>query len=279
VNLDPIEKKPLYHFLPGQQAMSIATVGCNLHCKQCQNWQISQANPDKYPPIKISPKEIVKETKKAGSRIISYTYTEPTVFYEYMLDTAKLARKDGIKNVIVSNGFINPEPLKNLCRYIDGANIDLKSITEKFYKEICDARLQPILKAIEILHKNKIWIELTNLVIPTLNDRESELKKLVLWVKKLDKNIPLHFSAFFPTYKLQNISPTPESTLKKAREIALGAGLNYVYTGNIIDDEGSTTFCPKCRKAVITRQGYRIVKNLLKDGKCSCGEKIAGVWE
>lgn len=276
---DPIEKKPLYHFLPGEQAMSLATIGCNLHCKQCQNWQISQTKPEYYPYISLTPEEVVEKTREAECRIIAYTYTEPTIFYEYMLDTAKIAKKHGLKNVIVSNGFINPEPLKELCKYIDGANIDLKSFSEGFYNEICDGRLEPVLKAIEILHENNVWVEITNLIIPTLNDKEPEIRKLAEWVKELDADIPLHFSAFYPTYKLQDITPTPDSILKKARKIALKAGLKYVYTGNIDDDEGSATFCPKCKKAVIKRRGFSVFEINIEKGKCKfCGAKILGIW-
>jgi len=275
---DPIEKKPLYHFMPGEKAMSVATIGCNLHCKQCQNWQISQTKFEYYPYITLLPQEVVDKTIESECGIIAYTYTEPTVFYEYMLDTAKIAKKQGIKNVIVSNGFINPEPLKELCKYIDGANIDLKSFSEGFYNEICDGRLEPVLKAIEILHENNVWVEITNLIIPTLNDKEEETKRLAEWVKRLDANIPLHFSAFYPTYKLQDITPTPDSILKKARKIALKAGLKYVYTGNIDDDEGSATFCPKCGKAVIKRKDFFVLQNNLKKGACSCGGRIPGIW-
>lgn len=277
---ESILKKPLYHFLPGTNAYSIATAGCNLRCKHCQNYEISQAMPEDIPNLNFTPKVVVENAIKSNCKSIAYTFTEPTIFYEMMLDIAKLAKKKGLKNVIVSNGFINPEPLKELCKYIDAANIDLKAFTEKFYKEICEARLQPILKAIEILHENKVWVELTNLIIPTLNDKETEIKKLVKWVAKLDKNMPLHFSAFYPMYKLTNIEPTPSETLKKARKIALKAGLKYVYTGNIEDEEGSTTFCPKCKKPVIIRQGYYVFRNNLQDGKCKfCNEKIDGVWE
>ncbi|MBS3090252.1 AmmeMemoRadiSam system radical SAM enzyme [Candidatus Pacearchaeota archaeon] len=279
-NLDPIEKKPFYHFMPGEQVMSLATVGCNLHCKQCQNWQISQVRVEYYPSISLTPEEVVEKTMEAECKIIAYTYTEPTVFYEYMLDIAKLARKQGIKNVIVSNGFINPEPLKELCKYIDAANIDLKSITDKFYGQVCDGSLQPILKAIEILHENKIWTEITNLIIPGFNDKESEIKGLVQWVKDLGRSMPLHFSAFSPTYKLVQCSPTPKEALIKARQIALKAGLKHVYTGNVDNEEGSTTFCPKCKKPLIVRQGNYVFKNLIEKGKCKfCNEKIAGVWE
>ncbi|MFH0831622.1 MAG: AmmeMemoRadiSam system radical SAM enzyme [archaeon] len=279
MNPDPIEKKPLYHFMPGQQAMSIATVGCNLHCQQCQNWQISQERPEYYPSITMSPEEIVQKTIDAECSIIAYTYTEPTVFYEYMLDTAKIAREKGIKNVLVSNGFINPEPLNELCRYIDAANIDLKSISEKFYRKICDGSIEPVLDSIKMLHKNKIWLELTNLIIPKLNDSEEEIKELAGYIAKIDKNIPLHLSAFHPTFKMANLQPTPEKTIIRAKDIALRAGLKYVYTGNINDSEANATCCPKCKKQLIIRQGYFVFKNYIEKGRCRfCNEKIAGIF-
>lgn len=279
--LDPIEKKPLYHFLPGQSTLSIATVGCNLNCKHCQNWEISQANPNEIRTKEISPKEIVKEAKKSKVKIISYTYTEPTIFYEYMLDIAKLAKKEGIKNMIVSNGFINPEPLKKLCKYIDAANIDLKSIDDNFYKKICGARVGPVFEALKILKKEGVWIEITNLLIPGLNDKEKDIKKLVSWIKdNLGETVPIHFTAFYPTYKLSHLSATSIETLKKAREIALEVGLKYVYTGNIPDSDGDITFCPKCKKILIKRRLFSIIENNLKENKCSkCNEKIDGVWD
>ncbi len=277
--LDPIEKKPFYHFLPEEQVMSIATVGCNLKCLHCQNWEISQAKPEQYSSVTLLPEEVVKKTKAAGSRIIAYTYTEPTIFYEYMLDTAKLAKKAGIRNVIVSNGFINPEPLKELCKHIEGANIDVKGNT-KFYKEVCRGRIEPILEAIKILHKNKVWIEITNLVILGYNDDEKGIKEIVDFVKQLDKNIPLHFSAFYPCYKMTNAPSTPATTIVKARDLALKEGLNYVYTGNISDIKGSTTYCPRCKKELIIRYGHTVTENNLVNGKCKfCKEKIAGIWK
>lgn len=278
--LDPIEKKPFYHFMPGQQALSIATFGCNLKCKHCQNWKISQANPDESMAREISPEEVIKIAKEKNIKIISYTYTEPTIFYEYMLDIAKLAKKAGIKNTIVSNGFINPLPLKKLCRYIGGANIDLKSISDKFYKEVCEARVSPVLETLKILKKEKVWTEITNLIIPTLNDSEKDIKELVKWVKEnLGKEAVLHFTAFYPTYKLSHLPPTPIETLKKARKIALQEGLKYVYTGNVQDEEGDSTFCPKCEKTLVKRRLLSIIENNLKKGRCSrCNEKVDGVW-
>jgi pyruvate formate lyase activating enzyme len=279
VSFDPIEKKPLYHFLPGQITLSIATAGCNLNCKHCQNWEISQARPEKIPNMPLSPEQVVKEAKKNKVKIISYTYTEPTIFYEYMLDIAKLAKKAGIKNTIVSNGFINPDPLKELCKYIDAANIDLKSIDDDFYKRICDGRVSPVLEALKILKEEKVWIEITNLLIPELNDGEKDIEKLVDWIKEnLSDTVPLHFTAFYPCYKLSDLPPTKIETLKKARQAAMKK-LNYVYTGNIPDSDGDNTFCPKCKKPVIKRRLFSIIENNLNGKKCpSCNEKIDGIW-
>ncbi|MEM4152901.1 MAG: AmmeMemoRadiSam system radical SAM enzyme [Candidatus Pacearchaeota archaeon] len=278
--IDPIEKKPFYHFLPGSKSLSIATVGCNLHCLHCQNWEISQAKVEDIPYIEATPRQIVEQAKIKQTFSISYTYTEPTVFYEYMLDIAKIAKKEKLRNNIVTNGFINPTPLKKLCNFIDAANIDLKG-NALFYEKICQGKLEPVLEAIKILHQKKVWIELTNLIIPGYNDNIEEIKKMVLWIlENLDNNVPLHFSAFYPCYKLTNIKPTEPEFLMKARVIAKNLGLNYVYTGNIIDIEGSTTFCPNCNKPLIVREGFYVKENRLINGKCPyCNEKIAGVWK
>lgn len=279
-NFDNIEKKPLYHFLPGQLTFSIATVGCNLACKHCQNWQISQARPKDVPTLTLTPKAVVDKTKKI-CKTISYTYTEPTIFYEYMIDCAKLAKKQGIKNTIVSNGFINQKPLTELYKYIDGVNIDLKSIDNTFYKDVCSGQVQPVLDSLITLKNKGIWIEITNLLIPGLNDKEKDIKKLINWIKKnLGKDTPLHFTAFYPCYKLMNLPPTNVETLRKARKLAIDAGLHYVYTGNLPNEEGNTTFCPKCKKELIKRSGFTVIENNIIKGKCRfCNEKIAGVWE
>jgi len=275
-HLDPIEKKPLYHFLPGEQTFSIGTAGCNLHCKYCQNWEISQCKPENAPAIDLMPEKVVKETKDVDSRIISFTYTEPTVFYEYMFDTAKLSGK--MKNVYVSNGFINQAPLNRLIPLLDAANIDFKG-NKEFYKKVTGSWIEPVLETLKALHKKKVWIEITNLIIPTLNDSEKDIKWLVDWIAdNLDENVPLHFSAFWPTYKLTSLPATSLQKLREARKIAMKK-LNYVYTGNLPDDEGNATYCPKCKKAIIKRQGFYVTQNLLKNGKCPCGKKIAGVWK
>lgn len=278
INIDPIEKKPFYHFLPGSKAFSIGMAGCNLRCKQCQNWGISQKSPGEIPVLYVKAKDIVKEALKSKCPSISYTYSEPLVSYEYMLDIAKLAKKEKIKNTIVSNGFINPEPLKELCKYIDGANIDLKSINPKFYENVCRARLEPVLQALKLLKKENVWLEITNLIIPTLNDKASEIKRMVKWIKdNLGADVPVHFSAFFPCFELMNLPATSIQKLEEARKIAMKE-LNYVYTGNLRDEKGSTTYCQKSGKIAIKRQGFRVIENNVKNGLCSCREKIAGVF-
>lgn len=278
VSVDPIEKKPLFHFMPSKETLSIATVGCNFSCLHCQNWSISQVRVQDVPHMDLPPDEVIAGAKKKSISIISYTYTEPTIFYEYMLDCAKIAKKNKIKNTIVSNGFINEEPLNELCKYLDGANIDIKG-NEKVYSKLCGARLEPVLETIKRLHEKGVWLEVTNLIIPGYNDSEEEIMKIVDFIKKIDKNIPLHFSAFYPSYKMMTTLSTRAETIKKAREIAM-KHLNYVYSGNIQYSEGLTTYCPKCKKPVIKRNPfYDVTENLLKQGKCPCGEKIAGVWE
>ncbi len=277
IAVDPIEKKPLFHFLPGSSSLSVGTAGCNLHCVFCQNWETSQAAPEKVPSIRVSPGRIVEEAISTKCKSISYTYNEPTINYEFVLETAKLARKNKLRNVMITNGFINQEPLKRLYRYIDAANIDLKSFSDDFYKTYCDARLEPVLKSIKAMHKMGVFVELTNLIIPTLNDGEKEIRELCRWINSVG-DIPLHFSRFFPMYKLQTIGPTPEQTLAMAKKIAEEEGLNYVYLGNISINNAENTYCPKCRKILIEREGYQILQNNIKNGSCSCGEKIPGIW-
>ena len=255
--------KPVYHFLPGKKTLSIATVGCNLKCGFCQNWQISQCKPENAKNLIIKPEEVVNQAVKNKLKIISYTYTEPTIFYEYMLDIAKLAKKKRIKNITVTNGFINPAPLNLLCDYLDASNIDLKAFDEDFYEMTCKARLKPVLESIKLMKSRGVWIELTNLIIPGLNDSVEKISKLVDWIEKnLGKDVPLHFSAFYPQYKMFNLPKTGEEILKKARRIAMGKGLRYVYTGNIDDEEGNNTYCPKCKKLLIKRR-YTLLQKII----------------
>ncbi|MEM4318387.1 MAG: AmmeMemoRadiSam system radical SAM enzyme [Candidatus Pacearchaeota archaeon] len=277
---DPIEKKPLYHFLPGQKTLSIATFGCNLFCLHCQNYEISHEFVEsEITKLKlVEPEKVVEKAKELGIKVISYTYTEPTIFYEYMYDVAKLAKKARIKNIIVSNGYIQEEPLKKLLKFLDGANIDLKSINNEFYLKVCKAKLEPVLKCLKIISKNKCWLEITNLIIPSLNDKDEEIEVLIDFVAGLGKNIPLHFTAFFPHYKLLDKPSTPEFILLKAREKALKK-LNHVYAGNIMNVEANTTYCTKCKKSLIKRFGFDVIENNVKKGKCAfCKTKIAGVF-
>ena len=281
VHIDPIEKKPLFHFYPKSKAFSIATAGCNLRCKFCQNWHISQARPEETINYNLPPAKLIEEVKKSGCSIIAYTYTEPTIFYEYMLETAKLAHQNGIKNIMHSAGFINPEPLRELCKYLDAANVDLKGFSDEYYRKTCAGSLQPVLESLKTIKKEGVWLEVTNLIIPGLNDNPEEIKEMCIWIKKnLGEDTPLHFSRFYPTYKLKNLFPTPVESLEKAREIALNVGLKYVYIGNVPGHSGEITYCPKCGKVLVRRIGYRILENNIVDGKCKfCGEKIPGRWK
>jgi len=282
IAVDPVEKKPLFHFLPGSAAFSFGTVGCNLKCEHCQNWTTSQATPAKWHSYDIEPKEIVKKAIEEHCESIAYTYNEPTIFIEYALETAKLARKKGLKNITVTNGFINPEPLRELCKYLDGSNVDIKSFDDEFYKKHTSARLAPVLECLKILKEEGVWFEMTNLLIPSLNDNPAKIKKMVVWIKNnLGTDYPLHFTAFFPAFKKTDLPPTSSAKLLKAREIALKAGLKYVYVGNVLSAKEENTYCPnpKCRKLLIEREYFNILQNNLKDGRCpECNTKIAGVW-
>jgi len=280
VHLDPIEKKPFFHVLPNTTSFSLATAGCNFQCKFCQNWEISQASPEDVYSFEVPPDLMVKRAKEAGAHSIAYTYVEPTIFYEYMLDICQLAKKADLLNVTHSNGFINPEPLRNLCKVLDAANIDLKGFSENFYHELCNGELTPVLETLRTLKKEKVHVEITNLIIPTKNDEMSEIKEMCLWIKReLGADTPIHFSRFHPLYKLKTLPPTPVSTLDKARAAALSAGLEYVYVGNVPGHEGENTFCPKCKKMIIQRTGYMVGEINVKDGKCRyCGKPIPGIW-
>lgn len=279
VAIDPIEKKPFFHFLPATTAFSIATAGCVLGCKFCQNWQISQANPEEVDHQELSPADAVRQAVFYQCRTITYTYTEPTVFYEYMYDIARIAKQYGIRNTMHSCGYINEKPLRELSKYLDAADVDLKAFTEDFYNKICGGRLKPVLNSLIVLKQEGVWLELTNLVIPTLNDDRAQIRDMCRWiVKELGPDVPLHFSRFFPYYKLKNLPPTPLETLESARKTAMDAGLRYVYIGNI-RSSAENTFCPKCAKMVIERIGYFVKQNNLAAGSCRfCGSKIAGVW-
>lgn len=280
VHLDPIEKKPFFHVLPTTASFSLATAGCNFQCKFCQNWEISQASPEDLHNDDVPPELVIKKAKEMGARSVAYTYVEPTVFYEYMVDIGLLAKKAGLLNVCHSNGFINPDPLRNLCKVVNAANVDLKGFSDDFYRDICSGELQPVLETLKIYRQFKVHLEITNLMIPTKNDDMPVLKEMCLWIRKeLGAETPIHFSRFYPLYKLKSLPPTPVSTLEKARSVALSAGLEYVYIGNVPGHEGENTFCPKCKKMVIKRAGYMIGEVNLKEGKCKyCGKPIPGIW-
>jgi pyruvate formate lyase activating enzyme len=281
LHIDPIEKKPLFHVLPGARVFSLATVGCNLRCKFCQNWQISQASPEDVVVADVFPEEVIARVRESGVNVIAYTYSEPTIFYEYMLDIARLAKKAGIKNVMHSAGFINEEPLRVLAPYLDAANIDLKGFHERFYGEMTLGSLKDVLRSLKILKDAGVWLEITNLVLPGLNDDPASIRQMCVWIKEnLGERTPLHFSRFWPMHKLIHLSPTPVETLLLARKIAQDVGLKYVYIGNVSGIEAENTLCPKCGKVVIGRSGYVITAMHVANGQCEfCGEKIDGIWK
>ena len=282
-NVDPIEKKPLFHFLPGTRSYSISTVGCNFQCLHCQNWQISQ-----YPRLNngaitgqdATSGQVVQDAMASGSKSISYTYVEPTIFYEFAYDTGVKARQKGLKNVFVSNGYMTPETCKHSAEFLDAINIDLKAFTDKFYKEVCKARLEPVLDSIKLMHELGMWVEVTTLIIPGWNDTDAELREIAKFIKGVSESIPWHVTAFHPTYKMLYRPPTPVKTLRRAREIGLEEGLKYVYEGNIPGEGGENTYCPSCGEMVIARYGFSILENKLEQGKCpKCGGAIDGVWD
>lgn len=281
VNIDPIEKKPLYHFYPDSNSYSVAIAGCNLHCLNCQNYSLSQVSPLETRSYDLSPEKLVKDAEAAGCKSIAYTYSDPVAFYEYTYESAKIAREKGIKNVFVSAGYINEKPLRDIAKYLDAANIDLKSFNDETYKKLNGGTLQPVLDCLKILHSEGVWLEITALIVPQWSDKMDEIKKMCDWLVDNDlADYPLHFSRFFPVYKLKQLTPTPLDTLVKAREIAQKAGIKYVYIGNVPGTEANNTYCPKCKKLLVERKGYSITQNDIVKGLCKhCKEKIAGKWE
>jgi pyruvate formate lyase activating enzyme len=280
IHIDPIEKKPFYHFLPGSDAFSFATAGCPLHCKFCQNWQISQSKPEDFDTRFVPPGEIVDSASERRSPIIAFTYNEPTVFTEYLADTAALARKHKIRCVMVSCGFMNSEPLKEMCGLLDAIKIDLKGYSEDFYRNVCSAELKPVLNSIRQIAKSGIHLEIVNLVVPTLNDSDKMMNGLVDWIAgEIGQDVPIHFTRFHPDYQLLNLPPTPVATLEKLRNLAMNKGLHYVYIGNVPNHPGNHTYCPQCGKAVIQRNSFFVSEMNVEKGKCRfCGKAIAGVW-
>lgn len=279
---DPIEKKPLYHFLPGTTSFSIATVGCNFRCPFCQNWQISQAPQRKDSGVlasKLSPEDIISAAKNHGCRSISYTYTEPAIFFEYAYTTSKLAKEEGLANVFVTNGYMTAEALETIKPYLNACNVDLKAFKEKFYKEICQSHLQPVLDSIRLMKKLGIWVEITTLVVPGVNDDEEELRSIARFIVETDPNIPWHISRFHPDYKYTETRATPIETLRMAYSLGKREGLNHIYIGNVLG-ESEDTLCSYCGRTLIRRQGFAIRENRVEDSLCPhCRKPVAGVFD
>lgn len=277
---DPIEKKPFFHVYPGTRTFSMATTGCNMTCTFCQNWEIAQIGPEDAPGAPLSPEQAASLAKASGARTMAYTYNEPTVFYEYMLDCAKAGREQGVESIIISNGFIKAEPQKRLFPHVKAIKIDLKAFSEEFYRNVCSAELQPVLEALKRVADAGVWFEIVTLIIPSLNDSADEIKRMTEWiVKELGRDVPVHFSRFHPAYKLRNLPPTPLETLFRARRLAQEQGCRFVYVGNVPGQEGQNTLCPSCESLLIERYGFRVLKNKLVNGTCpSCKTAIPGVW-
>jgi len=280
IHVDPIEKKPFYHFLPGAEAYSLATAGCPLQCKCCQNWEISQARPEDYQVPYTPPEKIARSASTSKARVIAFTYNEPTVFAEYMIDIARDAKKQGLRSVMISCGFVNEAPLAEMCKVLDAIKIDLKGYSEDFYRNVCGAELKPVLKGIKQIAKSRVHLEIVNLVVPTLNDSDKMLLELINWVLgEVGPDVPLHFSRFHPAYQMLNLPPTPVATLERARDMALSKGIHYPYVGNVPSHPGDNTYCPSCKKVLIQRRGFFVTEMNIKNGRCKfCSRKIAGVW-
>ncbi len=280
LHIDPVEKKPLNHFLPGTRAFSLATAGCNLACLNCQNWQISQTSPKETRNYDLMPDKVVQQAVTNACPSIAYTYSEPITYYEYVRDTSILAHEAGVKNILVSNGYIKEEPLRELCKYIDAANIDLKAYSDDIYQKLTGGNLKTILATLEIMKEEGVWLEITNLVIPTWTDDLSMIAQMCDWLAGHGfEDVPLHFSRFIPLHKLTRLPATPAEILHKSRETAMKAGLHYVYVGNLPGLEESDTYCPSCHKKIVERKGFQVSAEGIEDGKCLyCHTKIAGVW-
>ncbi len=280
VHADPIEKKPLFHVMPGELALSYATAGCNVECKFCQNWEISQFRPEQVRSRWLPPEALVEVARQHGAKLTAATYSEPVVFWEYVRDAAEAARRADLAPTVVSNGFIRERPLKEVLPLLRAVKVDLKSFREAFYRDQVRGTLAPVLKALEIIRSADVWLEIVVLLIPTLNDSEAEVRDLARWVKtNLGADVPLHFTRFHPTYRLTDLPPTPVPTLERALTIARAEGLHHVYLGNVPGHPGESTVCPGCGETLVHRIGFRILENRLTDGACpDCGRAIPGVW-
>lgn len=281
LHVDPVEKKPLFHFLPGTEIFSLATVGCNVNCKFCQNWQISQIRPEQERSYDAPPEKIAQLAKRSGTPSIAHTYTEPVIFYEYVKDIGIEAHKRGLKNVMISNGYINQKPTEELLPHLDAFKVDLKGFTEKFYQDLVTGELKPVLDTLVTLKKGAMWTEIVYLVIPTHNDNPDDIRRMCRWiVTELGTDVPLHFTRFHPEYMLKSLPPTPLKTLQTAHDIAQAEGIHYVYIGNVPGNPAEHTYCPSCGKILIRRSGYQVHLENFSKGKCTnCGTEIPGVWE
>jgi len=279
-NVDPIEKKPLFHYLPKSRALSIATAGCNMACKFCQNWNISQFRPEQVKHMPVTPQRLVRMAQQWKAESIAYTYSEPIIFYELMHDTSVVARQQGLGAVAISNGYITADALKQLAPHLTAYKVDLKAFTEKFYRTVCRGTLKPVLDTLVLLKSLGLWCEIVVLIIPTLNDTPDETKRMCAWiVKELGADVPVHFTRFHPTYLMKNLPPTPVKTIERCRKIAQDAGIHYVYVGNVPGHAGEHTYCPGCGTVLIKRWGFHVLANALKAGACpKCGRKVPGVW-
>ncbi|UCG61099.1 MAG: AmmeMemoRadiSam system radical SAM enzyme [Candidatus Zixiibacteriota bacterium] len=280
LNVDPIEKKPLYHFLPRTTALSMATAGCNVNCKFCQNWEISQVRPEQLNNLELPPRALVDICRQRNVPTIAYTYSEPVIFYEYMYDTAELGHKHDIRSVMITGGYIEEKPLADLLPHLDAVKVDLKAIREQYYKDVVDGELQPVLDRLVQIKESGVWLEIVYLVVPTLNDTDAEFRELAQWIKtNLGADTPVHFSRFFPQYLLKNLPPTPENTLQNAHDICQAEGLEFVYLGNLRGHQAESTYCPKCSKMLIGRRGYTIFEYNLDGNLCKfCGREIPGLF-
>ena len=280
LHADPVEKKPFFHVRPGSTALSYATAGCNVECKFCQNWEISQFRPEQVDSVWVPPEAMVQAARRAGAPLVAATYSEPVIFWEYVRDVSRAARKAGIGSLVVSNGYIQEKPLGDVLPLLEAYKVDLKSFRERFYRDVVRGELRPVLETMERIRAAGVWLEIVVLIVPTLNDSDAEARDLARWVKaNLGAEVPVHFTRFHPTYRLTNLPPTPVATLDRLWKLARAEGLEYVYVGNVPGHPGENTVCPGCGTVLIRRLGFRILENRLKRGRCpKCGRRIPGVW-
>jgi pyruvate formate lyase activating enzyme len=280
LGLDPVEKKPFFHVLPGSLVLSLATAGCNLECRACQNWEISQARPEQIPTIRLAPEQVIALAKQKGAPLVAGTYTEPVIFSEYVQDIAQAGNRAGVRTIMISNGYIQEQPLADLCRDIAAYKVDLKGFNEGFFKQHTGGELRHVLETLRRLRRHGTWTEIVNLVIPTLNDSEAEARALARFVRdELSPDVPVHFTRFHPSYRLQNLPSTPVAILDRCRAVAMAEGLRFVYLGNVPGHPGENTYCPRCSKVLIRRLGMTVTENRMKTGACpDCHQSIPGIW-